>query len=246
MADTLEREGVVGLVGLGLATNMVYYREIAAEKKRLGKHSTRSILDTIEVSVASAALQRDDIDALIDLIVASGRRLRAGGATHLAITSNTAHVAVETLHERTGLPVIDLRDAVLDELTRHDVRRLGMLSTSATARYGLYEDALRRASIDVEYPSPRTRQFIDDAIFRELIHGNADGAASQVLEDAITEMRARGCDAVALACTDMTLVHARVAASDVIDTTLVHARAIANVGTATSPFPHTPTERSSS
>lgn len=219
---------MIGLIGLGIATNMVYYNEIMASRRRNGNLTTRLVLDTIEVSAASDSLKRNDIDALIHLVVESGKRLRSAGATHLAIASNTAHVAAPMLRD-TVLPVIDLRDAFAAEVSRKNVRQLGLLSTIATQQLGLYDSIENDMNVEVTYPSQRTSAAINNVILDELVQGKTHGQASKVLEHALNELRDAGCDAIALACTDMTLVHHDVAAADVIDTTLIHARAIGAV-----------------
>ncbi|MFK0250297.1 aspartate/glutamate racemase family protein [Amycolatopsis azurea] len=223
MSATAETK-VPGLIGFAVHTNVVYYTTMAATGR---DYHYRSLLDTIDVEELAHHLRSGDTKAFIRQLTDSATRLREGGADFLAITSNTGHVAADDLATAVGLPLLDLRAVIVDELVRRGARNVGILSTTATRRFALYDTFLARAQMHVHYPQPATAEAIDHVIFEELVSGRTDGTAPAVLTDARAELRADGCDTILLACTDMTLIYPSLRADDTVDTTRLHAEAIA-------------------
>jgi aspartate racemase len=214
-----------GLVGLAVETNVVYYRELNAAAHRVDPaHTATSLLSTIDFEGVAATIRSGDLDALGAAIIVAAQGLERAGADFLVLTTNTGHVAIERVRAVTGLPVLDVRDVVARELDARGVRRCGILSTSATRAERLYEKILEPLGIEVVHPSGEVGARIDQAIFGELVHRVVDGGAADVLNSAADDLRARGVEAVVLACTDMTVIATEVVGSDVIDSTRLHAR----------------------
>lgn len=220
---------VPGLIGLGLATNMVYYEVMATVGRTYSGYHSRSLLDTIDFLEASDALASQDMDRFTGLMVDSAARLQAGGANFLVITSNTSHFAVPAIRDSVDLPILDLRDTLTTELTQRGAQRVGILSTIATKHHRLFDDSLAQAGFTVVHPEEQSAAAVNRAIFDELLHGQTSEKSVAALATARDELRADGCDVVVLACTDMTLAYPELQADDVIDTTRIHAVAAASV-----------------
>lgn len=217
---------VPGLIGLAPKTNCVYYLEMTQTAMDLDPaHTPNSLLWTINFEEAARAVGAGSLEALNALLVDAGKHLAAGGADFLVLTSNTSHSAVQVLEADTGLPVLDIRSVVAQELRLRQVQRVGILSTSLTQSAGLYEEVFAPAGFSIEYPDDTTAARIDQVIFNELVKGITDGDAPAVLTRAAAQLRDRGAQAILLACTDMTIVADQLTDADIIDTTTLHARA---------------------
>jgi aspartate racemase len=220
------RAGLVpGLVGLAPTTNAVYYRDLnAAAEEADASRTAKSLLFTINFLGVARDIRAGRLDSLGASLVDAGERLASGGADFLVLTSNTGHIVADEVRRRAGIPLLDVREVVASELRGRGVTRCGLLSTTATRDYGLYELVLDPMNVEVLHPSAQTGAAVDAVIFKELVAGIDDGDAGRVLRSAADELRLKGAEAVVLACTDMALVSLDVGGCDVIDSTRLHAR----------------------
>jgi amino-acid racemase len=70
----------------------------------------------------------------------------------------------------------------------------------------VYAAALGRLGIEALVPEPPDFESVDRIIFAELVDGIFRDESRQTYNRAIARLAARGCDAVALACTEIPLV----------------------------------------
>jgi aspartate racemase len=70
----------------------------------------------------------------------------------------------------------------------------------------VYRDALGALGIPVTVPEGADFETVDRIIFDELVNGVFTDASRQAYNDVIARLRDRGCDAVALACTEIPLL----------------------------------------
>jgi len=219
---------VPGLIGLAVETNCVYYREMhrAADEQLPGGHSLRSVMDTLDFAALAGRVRAGDDAALAAAVAASARRVQDAGADFAVISSNTGHLAAEAVRDAVTIPLLDIRDVAVRELRRRGARQAGLISTSMSERAGLYDDALAAAGIGLISPDASEAAAVDEVIFAELVHGVASESGAATLQRVTDRLISRGADAVLLACTDLTLLAARLGpGSALVDTTVLHARA---------------------
>jgi aspartate/glutamate racemase len=102
----------------------------------------------------------------------------------------------------------------------------------------LYPRVLAARGIAAEIPGDNDRDVINEIIFNELVNGVFTGESRQEYLRIIGELAARGCDAVALVCTEIPiLVTPDVSALPTLDSTRLLARAALDVATGDRPFP---------
>lgn len=70
----------------------------------------------------------------------------------------------------------------------------------------VYTDALGRLGIEAVVPEARDFEKVDRIIFAELVDGIFSDASRQAYNEVIARLAGRGCDAVALACTEIPLL----------------------------------------
>jgi aspartate racemase len=61
-------------------------------------------------------------------------------------------------------------------------------------------------AIEVAVPPPEDRALVDGIIFSELVDGVVTDESRRAYQAVIARLQARGCDAVALACTEIPLL----------------------------------------
>ncbi len=222
--------GIIG--GVSPESTVVYYRLLnAAMRERFGgQHSAPVLIGALDYGEMVGFYHARDWSRFIDAVLAMGRRLEAGGAECLAISSNTTHIAADALVRESSVPVIHLLDALSDALKADGKRRPLLFGTGVVASADFYRDAFEeRFEAGFDVPASEDQASIDRIIFQELVEGRVEPASRAVL-DGIIEKHA-DCDSVILGCTELCLILDHTAPRPVYDTTAHHARAIFNAMT---------------
>ena len=116
--------------------------------------------------------------------------------------------------------------------------RVGVLGTRYTMEGPIYPRVLAAHGIGAETPGPGDRLMLNTIIFDELVNGQLTPASRSEYVRVIEDLAARGCDAVALVCTEIPLL---VAPSHsplpILDSTRLLARAAFEVAVARESLP---------
>jgi len=83
---------------------------------------------------------------------------------------------------------------------------VGILGTRFTMAGPVYRDALAGRGIEALAPEPADGELVDRVIFAELVDGVFREESRQAGQRVIERLGRRGCDAVALACTEIPLL----------------------------------------
>jgi hypothetical protein len=109
-------------------------------------------------------------------------------------------------------------------------RQVGVLGTRYLIDAAVYPRALGSRGMAAAVPDEDDRRTIDKIIFAELVNGVVTDQSRREYVRVIERLAARGCDAVALACTEISLlVTPDVAPLPTLDSTRILARAAFDV-----------------
>jgi aspartate racemase len=198
----------IGVVGCSAEGAALCYRTICVEgAQRLGPHAhpevamhTHSLADYVE------CLKRGDIDGVGELMLSSARKLEAAGAAFLICPDNTIHQAMAYVLPRSPLPWLHIAEVVAGEAMRRGLRRVGITGTRWLVDSEVYPEPLGRHGLDFVRPSPEQRAEVDRIIMDELVRGEFRPESTARLQAVIAGLKAQGCDAVVLGCTELPLV----------------------------------------
>jgi len=151
-------------------------------------------------------IYRDDWQGVADLMLSSAEKLKRVGADFLICPDNTIHRSFASVAERSPLPWLHIVEEVAAEARRRSFQRLAIAGTRYTMEGQIYPEVLERNGIDYRFPSPVDRGEINRIIFDELVNGIFKSESLAVFLGVIEGMKAEGCDAVALACTEIPLI----------------------------------------
>jgi aspartate racemase len=84
--------------------------------------------------------------------------------------------------------------------------RLGVLGTKYLAESSVYPEALEEFKIEREIPDEADRERINEIIFKELVNGIFPETSRLYFNEVTEKLKARGCDAVVLGCTEIPLI----------------------------------------
>ncbi|TVT16980.1 amino acid racemase [Amycolatopsis rhizosphaerae] len=207
--------------------------------RELGPHDHPDVtLDLVPLARSMPAWVAGDHRAVREILAGSARRLAAAGAAFFVCPDNTAHLALELPGEDLALPGLHLPDVVAARAEREGYRRVGVLGTRYLMDGPVYPEAFARRGITAVVPGPEDRAMVDRVIFGELLDGVVREESRAAYARVIGELAERGCDAVALVCTEIPLlVTPGVSPLPTLDSPRLLARAAFEVATGTAPMP---------
>lgn len=135
------------------------------------------------------------------------QRLVSAGAEVLAIPSTTTHAYYQDIATCVSVPVLNLIALVTDEIVRQGCHRVGIVATSPTREYGLYDKAFAAYGIEAVYPDAVTQREIMTIIHGVKASGNHRSwglRLIKVMQDRWVEQA----DSLVLACTETPVVFA--------------------------------------
>jgi aspartate racemase len=195
-------------------------------------------LDCIALARSMPAWDSGDHAAIRATLATSVDRLAAAGADFFGCPDNTAHEALELPGPQLALPGLHIADVVAAQAARDGRARVGVLGTRYLMAGPVYPAALGRRGIAAELPDADDRELVNRVIFGELLYGVLDDSSREEYLRIIRQYADRGCDAVALVCTEIPLlVTPDVSPLPTLDSTRLLAAAAFDVAVGRSPLP---------
>ena len=166
----------------------------------------RITLDSIALAEWMPSFDAEDYEGVARIILDSTQAVAAAGAEFAICPDNSAHLAWDYVQAETPIPWLHIGQVVADEARQRGYRRVGVLGTRFTMAGRLYRDTLAASGIEAMAPERGDFEIVDRIIFEELVDGVVTDASRQQYRDAIARLGERGCDAVALACTEIPML----------------------------------------
>ena len=170
------------------------------------EHIRIMIDSNINIPDRTAAILHGGPDPVPAMSESAGILERAG-ADFLIIPCNTAHYFIPELKKVTDLPILNMPAETAKLLKERGVKKAAVLATDGTVQSGLYQRALDAEGIEAVYPDEEQQKQIMSLIYDYVKKGITDPGSLPVKEiSAIADdLRARGAEALLLACTELPL-----------------------------------------
>jgi aspartate racemase len=191
----------IGITACSAEGASLCYRTICVEGAGLlGPHAHPEVsMHTPSLADYVQCLDRDDWQGVGALMLASADKLARIGADFLICPDNTIHQALPLIAARSPLPWLHIAGAVADEADARGFRRLGLLGTRWLVSGDVYPP-------DYVRPTADERDELNRIIMDELVCGVFRPEAVAFHQRVIARMKAAGCDAVVLGCTEIPLI----------------------------------------
>lgn len=184
------------------------YRTICLEAPAImGEHNHPEItMNSMPMAEYMPHIRANDWEAVARLMAASAHKVAQAGADFAICPDNTYHQAFEYLIPQSPIPWLHIASAVAEEAHRLGYVRLGILGTKYLMEGPVYPGALEEFRIERQIPDEADREKINGIIFNELVNGIFPEASRLYLNEVADKLKARGCDAVVLGCTEIPLI----------------------------------------
>ena len=198
----------IGIVAGSAEGAALCYRTICLEAPTvMGEHNHPEItMNSVPMANHMPHIRANDWEAVAKLLAASAHKVAKAGADFAICPDNTYHQAFKYLIPQSPIPWLHIADAVAEEARRLGYVRLGILGTKYLTESSVYPEALEEFRIESEIPDESDREKINEIIFKELVNGQFPEKSRLYLNEVAGKLKARGCDAVVLGCTEIPLI----------------------------------------
>jgi aspartate racemase len=218
----------IGIVAVSAEGAALCYRTVCLEgAELLGPHDHPEIsLHGFSLGSYQRLIDDDRWDAVGEMLLESAAKLVGSGARLLICPDNTVHQGLDLIRDRSPAPWIHIAEEVSHEARRRGFKRLGILGTRFLMEGPVYRSKLAPAGIDYRVPNSEQRTRINQIIYDELVNARFLPESRVYFQNVIRDLADDGCDAVALACTEIPLL---IGSADsplpILDSTRILARA---------------------
>ena len=218
----------VGIVAVSAEGAALCYRTICLEGAALfGPHDHPEItLHGFSLAGYQRLIDDDRWDAVGEMLLESAMKLVQSGAQLLICPDNTVHQGLDLVRGRSPAPWIHIAEEVAREARRRGFKRIGILGTRFLMEGPVYRTSLAPAGIEHRVPNSEQRARVNQIIYDELVQARIVPGSRAYFQNVIRELADGGCDAVALACTEIPLL---ISSADsplpILDSTRILARA---------------------
>ncbi|MCO5125025.1 MAG: amino acid racemase [Rhizobacter sp.] len=198
----------IGIVACSAEGAALCYRTICAEGAALlGAHAHPEVsLHSHSLADYVACLAAGDLAGVAELMLDSAHKLAAAGADFLICPDNTVHQAFALVAPRSPRPWLHIAEVVADEAAQRGFRQLGLVGTRWLVDSSVYPDTLAARGLSCVRPDAAQRDAIDRIIMDELVAGVLRAQSVERFQQVFARMKAAGCDAVILGCTEIPLL----------------------------------------
>ncbi len=198
----------IGIVACSAEGAALCYRTLCQEASALlGEHMHPEVsMHTHPLARYMEHICSGHWNGVAELMLSSVRKLAAIGAQLAICPDNTIHQALPLVAPLSPIPWLHIAEVVAQEAKLRGFHRLAILGTKYLMTGPVYPPVLERFGIAYQIPDPTDREEINRIIFSELVNGIFREESRLYFNAVIQKMKDQGCDAAALACTEIPLI----------------------------------------
>ena len=129
--------------------------------------------------------------------------LKKAGCEYLAIPCNTCHYFADRFQQEMDGRFVNMIEETAKYVADRRFRRVGILATDGTVKSDLYRKALEARDVEAIYPDEDRQKAVMSLIYDQIKRG--EKGDKHLFQGIAQHMHARGCEAVVLACTELSV-----------------------------------------
>ena len=199
----------IGLIGgMSWESSAVYYRDLnLGVRKRLGGLSSpRLVLSTVDFAELTHLEDDERWDQIGELLASAAVSVEKAGADFLVMCTTTFHKVADQVEAAVSIPLIHLADVVAEACRAQDITTVGLIGTRVAMEDPFFIDRMARHGVTVIVPDAAHHDWIDAAIYDELVHGKVVDATRRRVVGVVDELWDAGAGGVLLGCTEIELL----------------------------------------
>jgi aspartate racemase len=199
----------IGLVGgMSWESSLVYYRDLnlGVQERLGGLSSPKIVLSTVDFAELTALEDEERWDRIGELLAEAARGVERAGADFLVLCTTTFHKVADQVAAAVGIPLLHLADVVADAVTAAGASRVGLLGTTVAMSDRFFIDRMAEHGVDVLVPDAAHHEFLNTAIYEELVHGHVVDATRRRVVGIVDELWDAGAQGILVGCTELELL----------------------------------------
>jgi aspartate racemase len=199
----------IGLVGgMSWESSAVYYRDLnlGVQKRLGGLSSPKLVLSTVDFAEVTDLEDAEKWDQIGTLLAEAGRGVERAGADFLLLCTTTFHKVADQVAAAVDIPLLHLADVVAEACRQAGVTKVAFIGTTVAMSDGFFTDRMASHGLEVLVPPPSEHDWLNSAIYDELVHGMALPRTRHRVVDLIDQLWDTGAEGVLLGCTELELL----------------------------------------
>ena len=195
--------GILG--GMGPEATEILYKKIIEKTAVSGDRDHLDILIYSHATIPdrTEAIHNSRQEELWDILSQDVKMLKGAGCEYLAVPCNTCHFFADRFDECMDGRFINMIEETAAYTATRGFKKVGIMATDGTVKNDMYGRALRKHGVDVVYPDPDAQSKVMSIIYDEIKAG--EKGDKHKFMDAAASLRNKGCEAVVLACTELSV-----------------------------------------
>jgi aspartate racemase len=199
----------IGLIGgMSWESSAVYYRDLnlGVQQRLGGLSSPKLVLSTVDFAEVTDLEGGERWQQVGDLLADAARGVERAGADFLLLCTTTFHKVADQVEAAVGIPLIHLADVVAQACLAQGVTRVGFIGTKVAMEDAFFTDRLATHGVTALVPDERHHEWLNNAIYEELVHGHVLPRTRRRVVEIIEELWDAGAGGVLLGCTELELL----------------------------------------
>lgn len=218
--------GIIG--GLGPETTSEFYLDVIFSCQKEDKTNRPLIIISsvpLPYKIEEDAISKNiGIERCLPFLIEEAKRLEKSGADFIVMPCNSLHIFIEEIKKSVKIPVLSIVEETVKFLEDNKMKKVGIVSTSATIKNKLYENAFTENNIAFEAPNDLQQEKMGKFIYN-LVIGQQNNRDREELVKIIDDFENKKVDCVVLACTDLQLLIPKHPTMKIFDTMKIFADA---------------------
>ncbi len=214
--------------GMSWESTVDYYKIINQEvKARLGEpHSAEIVMHSVDFAEIEKLQSAGKWNILTRKMIDIAQELETAGADMILICANTMHQMAPEVQKEIKIPLVHIADVAAEKIKEDGHKKVGLLGTKYTMEGDFYKNRINENyDINVITPEEKSREYIHQVIYKELISGILKEESRNGFKKIIADLREKGAEAIILGCTEIPLlIKAKDSSLPVLNTTELHAK----------------------
>jgi aspartate racemase len=199
----------IGLVGgMSWESSAAYYRLLndGVHQRLGGLSSPKLVLSTVDFAELNDHSSADRWDQIGSLLAEAARGVERAGADFLLLCTTTYHKVADQVAAAVDIPLLHLADVAADACREAGVSTVGFVGTRVAMADGFFTERMETHDLRVLVPDERHHDFLDEAIYEELVHGHVLDRTRRKVVEIIDELWDAGAEGVLLGCSEIELL----------------------------------------
>lgn len=199
----------IGLIGgMSWESSLVYYRDlnVGVQQRLGGLSSPKVVLSTVDFAELTHLEDDQKWDQIGTLLADAATGVERAGADFLMLCTTTFHKVADQVAEAVDIPLLHLADVVSDACTAAGMDKVAFIGTTVAMNDPFFIGRIAEGGPKVIVPDARHHEWLNDAIYNELVHGRVVDRTRRRVVDLIDELWDAGAGGVLLGCTELELL----------------------------------------